>query len=174
MIKMINNIVLLLTSILFIILLYYLNNIKNYNNINYIYVIAVFIILEIIIVKLNIELIKCKKIYSNDTLYRVNEIENVDAELLPVYLGYFFISLSLNNLISLLMVFSMIFIFIMLVKVQYYNPLFLCFGYHFYKIITEDGVRVFLISKRKIRINETLNFTNLARINNFVYFDRED
>jgi hypothetical protein len=101
----------------------------------------------------------------------VNEIELANNNFLPTYLGYFFVSLGINDIHTLIVVFLMIYVFTYLSQTLYFNPIFLVFGYHFYFIKTNRNVKIFLITKRKIKIPGEDSFKKLKRINNYTFID---
>lgn len=103
-------------------------------------------------------------------LQSCSECVLADQDFLPVYLGYFFVALSINNCTTLCFIYAIVFVFTFLTQTQYFNPIFLLFGYHFYHIMTEQGTRVFVIAKGKvIRNGKNTKFTGLRRINNTTY-----
>ena len=107
------------------------------------------------------------------------ECEITDAELanhsfLPSYLGYFFVALSVNENETMVFVYAILFVFTFLSHTIYFNPLFLCFHYHFYYITTGENVRHCIISRKIIRTTKGLSFPRLRRINYFTYIDTED
>lgn len=108
-----------------------------------------------------------------DTLEKtsVNEIELANNNFLPTYLGYFFVSLGINDIPTLIVVFVMIYIFTYLSQTLYFNPIFLVFRYHFYFIKTNRNVKIFLITKRKIKVPGEDEFKKLKRINNYTFID---
>lgn len=70
----------------------------------------------------------------------------------------------------MLFVYSMIFIFVFITQSNYFNPIYLLFGYHYYKVTTNEGTRVFLIVKGKvIRNSNQVEFEQLKRINDSAY-----
>lgn len=101
----------------------------------------------------------------------VMEIELANNNFLPTYLGYFFVSLGVNDLPTLVMVFLMIYVFTFLSQTLYFNPIFLLFGYHFYFIKTSRNVKIFLITKRKLKTPGSDGFDNLRRINNYTFIE---
>lgn len=109
----------------------------------------------------------------NDTLNRtsVTEIELANNNFLPTYLGYFFVSLGVNDIQTLIVVFGMIYVFTYLSQTLYFNPIFLIFGYHFYFIKTSSNVKIFLITKKKLKVPGEFGFNNLKRINNYTFLD---
>lgn len=109
---------------------------------------------------------------------RINDCEEcilADQDFLSIYLGYFFIALSINDFITLCFVYVITFLFTFLTKNQYFNPIFLLFGYHFYNIVTAQGTRVFVIARgRVIRNAKNIQFAELRRINDTTYIARKD
>lgn len=73
----------------------------------------------------------------------------------------------------LLVVFCILLVFLLCSQNLYYNPLFLLYGYKFYYVTSKSGMRMFIISKREIKEAEGLKFSNLRRINNFTFIDKE-
>ncbi len=101
----------------------------------------------------------------------VNEIELANNNFLPTYLGYFFVSLGINEIPTLTVVFAIIYIFTVLSQTLYFNPIFLLFGYHFYFIKTARNVKIFLITKKKLKNPGEDGFDNLKRINNYTFIE---
>lgn len=158
------------------VLIYVLDNISNFDtncNNTRVAILTIFIFCVAQFIFTIIELRFILPQYTPDNLLGVTEIENMDGEFLPVYLGYFFVALGLDNIYVAMGLFLIVWIFVSYTRVQYYNPVFLFYNYHFFRVKTEDGIMVFLITKRDLRINEKLNFENLGRINDYVYFDKE-
>lgn len=119
--------------------------------------------------------LKAKGALQQDSIEdEIVEIENANNSFLPTYLGYFFVALSISSLETMVFVFGMVFIFTYVAQVQYFNPVFLCFGYQFYNVTTKGNVKVFIISKRRMRVVKDLKFNNLRRINDFTYIDHEE
>lgn len=101
----------------------------------------------------------------------VNEIELANNNFLPTYLGYFFVSLGVNDVTTLIVVFVIIYIFTYLSQTLYFNPIFLLFGYHFYFIKASNNIKIFLITKKQLKIPREMGFQNLRRINNYTFID---
>lgn len=108
-----------------------------------------------------------------DNLQRnsVMEIELANNNFLPTYLGYFFVSLGVNDIPTLVVVFLIIYIFTFLSQTLYFNPIFLLFGYHFYFVKTSANIKIFLITKRKLKTPGNDNFNNLRRINDYTFIE---
>lgn len=103
----------------------------------------------------------------------VKEIEQANNAFLPSYLGYFFVALSVPHFETLFFVFSILFVFTFLSQTLYFNPLYLMFGYNFYYITTCTNIKIFIITKRKLKDPENLVFMRLKRINDFTFIDEE-
>lgn len=107
-----------------------------------------------------------------DSIYGLSECTLADNEFLPVYLGYFFVSLSISNLNTLIFIFLFVLAFTFLNHTLYFNPIFLLFKFHFYRARTEEGTEVFLISRRKvIRNPKEADLSNLKRVNDMTYIE---
>lgn len=101
----------------------------------------------------------------------VLEIELANNNFLPTYLGYFFVSLGVNDIPTLIVVFLIIYIFTCLSQTLYFNPIFLLFGYHFYFVKTTANIKIFLITKRQLKAPGNDNFDSLRRINNYTFIE---
>lgn len=107
-----------------------------------------------------------------ESLDRCAEFSLADNEFLPIYLGYFFVSLGVPDVYSLLAVYLLVFIFTYLSQAQYFNPIYLLFGYHYYNILTPEGTRIFVIKRgRVIRSIKNIKFSNLRRINDSTFLE---
>lgn len=105
-----------------------------------------------------------------DAIGNAKECELADNEFLPVYLGYFFVALSINDCFTMAVVYAIVFIFTWLTQALYFNPLFLLFGYHFYHVTTQHGTRVFVAVRGKVVRNvRDIDFSNLKRVNDMTY-----
>jgi len=108
-----------------------------------------------------------------DTLQKCEEYSLADNEFLPNYLGFFFLSVSISECRTFIVVYLLVFIFTYLSQTQYFNPIYLLFGYHYYHILTSQGTRVLVIAKGKvIRNKENISFDHLRRINDTTYIER--
>ena len=98
----------------------------------------------------------------------IKEIEQANNAYLPSYLGYFFVALSVSHCETLIFVFAILFLFTFLSQTLYFNPLFLIFGYHFYY-----NIKIFLVTRKKLKDPSKLEFPKLKRINDFTFIDKE-
>lgn len=102
----------------------------------------------------------------------IKEVELADGSYLPSFLGYFFVALSVTDDKTLIAMAVIIFIFTYFSQTLYFNPLFLIFGYRFYYITMDNGMRLFVLSKKRIKSIEELRFDTLKRINDYTFIDR--
>ena len=113
------------------------------------------------------------KFSGDDKLTGCVEFSLADNEFLPVYLGYFFLSVGINEDVTMWFVYGIIFVFTFLSQTQYFNPIYLLFGYHYYHILTVEGTKIFVISRGKVIRNKNhICFENLKRINDTTYIER--
>lgn len=109
--------------------------------------------------------------FESDNMSSCNEVEYANSSFIPTYLGYFFVGLSLENITHLLIVYFIIFIFTQLSQTEYFNPIYLLFGYKFYHIKSAKGTKLFIITKRTIRNANQESFENLKRINETTFIE---
>lgn len=102
----------------------------------------------------------------------ITEAESANNSYLPSYLGYFFVALSINDCDTLIWVTGIVMVFTFFSQTLYFNPLFLIFGYKFYNVSTDNGVKFFIISKKNITTVNNLSFHKLKRINNYTFIDK--
>ena len=101
------------------------------------------------------------------------ELSLADGEFLSIYLGYFFVSVGVSEPFTMAVVYMIVFIFTFLSQTQYYNPIYLLLGYHYYHISTESGTEIFVIRKGPIIRNiKGLRFNHLHRLNNTTFIER--
>lgn len=131
------------------------------------------IILLFIPVVLSLLSIFIAKFLGEDSLQKCEEYSLADNEFLPTYLGYFFLSVSVSELNTMIVIYLIVFVFTYISQTQYFNPLYLLFGYHYYHILTPEGTRVFVIARGKvIRNKENISFSHLKRMNDTTYIER--
>jgi hypothetical protein len=112
------------------------------------------------------------RLLGNDSIDEtaVNEIELANNSFLPTYLGYFFVSLGINDIPTLVFIFFVIYIFTFLSQSLYFNPIFLLFGFQFYFIKTSNQ-KVFLITRKHLKKPGDDSFPILKRINNYTFIE---
>ena len=116
----------------------------------------------------------------NDSIQNsVKEIRQVNHEYLPIYLGYIFVSLSLPNpkdgsidVICLMIVYLIVVLFVTCSKSLCFNPIFVIFGYAYYRVVTKANVAVFIITRRKFnKSGKDVVFPNLKKISEFIFLE---
>ena len=105
-------------------------------------------------------------------LTKCRECRQADGDLLPIYLGFFFVALSVQGWKVMLIVFVIVCAFTFLANTQLFNPLLLLFGYHYYNIVTQNGSVAFVITRQQeLRNAEQIHLCNLRRISNTTYIE---
>ena len=111
---------------------------------------------------------------SKEDIKNVQSCNLADNEFLPVYLGYFFIALGIDNWKLLIVVYVLILIFTFVSNTQYFNPTYLIFGYHTYHAETEQRNQIILIIKGKIiRDKNEIKNMKFYRLNDTTYISRK-
>lgn len=110
-----------------------------------------------------------------DSVPGIKMLEGETEGNLSVYLGYFFVAVGIPNgdWITVGFIYILIFFFIFFSQIQYFNPIFLLFGYKFYSISKMDGLKIYIITKRRIKTFKGLEFKKLRRINDYTFIDKE-
>ena len=107
------------------------------------------------------------------------KVSSANKDYLPVYLSYFFVSLSIPGSVQEGLVYVVLVVFILIIWIftsltttYYFNPLLLLMGYKFYNVISNNGIELFIISRRVIRKNETnITFPKLKKLTELVYIE---
>ncbi len=143
-------------------------------------ILSIFIILGIPFILSYICLLwmKCQ---AKDSATEVKEIEPVNNEYLPIYLGYIFVSLSIPSQyegqvdwIILCVIYILVVLFVSISQSFSFNPIFIVFGYGYYRITTNQNVKVFIVTKRRINKNvSNLVFNKLSKASELFYIDIE-
>lgn len=136
--------------------------------------IVVGIVLLMIPVMLSLISIVLAGCLSKDTLNCCQDYSLADNEFLSTYLGYFFVSLSVTDNTTMVFMYIIVFTFTFLSQTQYFNPIYLLFGYHFYHVQTPKGTKIFVIAKGPVRRSKNqIYFSELRRINDTTYLERK-
>lgn len=133
---------------------------------------ALYFIISIFFTYISILLIRFldDEVLSSNT---IKTVETANDSFLPSYLGYFFVALSINDIYVLIYVFSIIFIFTFFSKISYFNPIFLLFGYKFFHLTDDDGLKIVVITKMELKKPSEVCFSALKRINNYTFISTE-
>ncbi|MDD3219670.1 MAG: hypothetical protein PHR50_10920 [Lachnospiraceae bacterium] len=102
----------------------------------------------------------------------IEEVELADGSYLPSYLGYFFVALSVNDISTMGWVGGIIFVFTLFSQTLYFNPMFLLFGYKFYYLTMDNGMKLFVLTRLPIKNVKALHFDKVKRINDYTFIDR--
>ena len=168
MLKFLYNLLLTFNSTSWVLVLYGIKNEWTLWNIpNWLFA----IILLIIPMILSMFALLLTLYFGDDNLNCCTDVEYANSLFIPTYLGYFFVGLSLTNITQLLFVYIIIFVFTQLSQTEYFNPIYLLFGYKFYHIKSSAGTKLFIITKRKIRNATEEKFENLKRINETTFIE---
>jgi len=101
-------------------------------------------------------------------------IEPAGDTYLPVYLGYFFVALSLSSFELFLYVFGLIGIFIFSSRSVYFNPLFYLLGFYFYHAQTQKGRKILIVTRDCLFNPQTVSFPKIKRVNDYTFIDIGD
>lgn len=108
----------------------------------------------------------------DEQIEKCQEFSLADNEFLPIYLGYFFLAAGIDDSTVMAFVCCIVFVFIFISQTQYFNPIYLLFGYHYYHILSNKGTRIFVLARGKvIRNREFICFNHLKRINDTTYIE---
>ena len=115
-----------------------------------------------------------KKLGHESDIHGCEECELADGSFLPAYLGYFFVSVSVDSWELMLVVFAIACFFTHLSGTQLFNPLFLIFKYHHYRVKTKNGTAIFVIKKGPVNRNaKYFQANNLHRITDTTFIERK-
>lgn len=101
----------------------------------------------------------------------IDSVEPVSNVHLPAWLGYFFVALGVESVETLIWVVILLFVFTFAYQGMLFNPMLWIFGYKYYYVTVENGMKLFVISKRVISSKDEWRFPHLRRINNFTYIE---
>lgn len=164
------RVLLSLTSTFWMVIVYAIKGKMTIEPVPY-YIIHIALIL--ILIFLSYSTLFLSKYFGNESLESCKEISLADNEFLSVYLGYFFVSLSVPDNYTMIMVYLLVFVFTYLSQTRYFNPIYILFGYHYYDIVTVQGTKIFVIKKGSIiRNKEYINLKKLKRINDTTFIER--
>ena len=134
-----------------------------------------YLIYFIIIIILSIIGLSLIKSLSDDEIEEntLSNIEPANDAFLPVYLGYFFVTLSIPDIEVFFLVFGLIAILIYYSRISYFNPIFFLFGFNFFYVTNKNNVKILLITKKELKKTDCTEFLELKRITNYTFIDVE-
>lgn len=127
-----------------------------------------YILLPFVFTLISLGLIKA---LSKSTLNAVKSIETSNNDFLANYLAFFFVALSVDDIITFWVVFGMTLLFTFFSRVSYFNPIFLVYGFNFYYVQTNENAKVLLISRNKYRDPQSFSPTSVRRINDYTFLE---
>jgi len=139
-------------------------------NISYVWFYSIAGLLEVILF-IKLLLICYTWVISSDTL-KIKSIKPAEQTYIPIYIGYFVIALGIPDFEAFIFLTIVLIASIIKTKVFFFNILMLFLGYNFYEVISEKGVNILLITKKK-DLKNISKFNELIRINNFTFLDIE-
>ena len=118
---------------------------------------------------------------SGDCQLEVVELQPVEQELIPSYIGLFIILISLGELDLVMQGMLIVLLFIIwlfLLERSYYFNLLWLFKLRYYKVKDKYGNTYLIYSSKKdlkknFSIKEVICFKKLVKVNNFTFIDKE-
>ena len=111
------------------------------------------------------------RLLSVSEIKKVTSIEAANNDFLANYLAFFFVALSIDDLITFWIVLCMTTIFTFCSRVSYFNPIFLVFRFNFYYVHTTENVKIMLISKSELRNSDSFSSMKVRRINDYTFME---
>lgn len=108
---------------------------------------------------------------SSDSLNGITSIEASNNDFLANYLAFFFVALSITDWLTFGIVFGLTLLFTFYSRVSYFNPILLLFGFYFYYVTTSAGIKVMLISKKKLKDPKNFESSSVHRINDYTFIE---
>ncbi|MGF0071515.1 hypothetical protein [Streptococcus orisratti] len=107
----------------------------------------------------------------------VVSIQPMESEIIPTYLGLFVIVLGLGSLVvqfqTIIILLIYLVWYLLMERTTYFNLLWLI-KYRYYRVTDKNGNTYTLYSKKKdLKLYKESNFSELVRINNFTFLDKE-
>ena len=143
--------------------------------INSLYINAIFHLLLLLIFTGMIIFLSCF-LDSDTEKIPSDKISSAQDTFIPVYLGLFFVALSVpdGNIPVFLFTYVLMFIFIYTTNSYFYNPMFYLLGFNSYYVNTDIEKKILIITRKKDFNDENpVDYNNLRRINNYSFIDLE-
>gem|GEM_PF-4421486 len=106
-------------------------------------------------------------------IYEVKSIENADTVFLPIYFSFIVLAFSVGTMSQLFIAGFLVFCVLVFARWQFFNPLYLIFGYHCYYVVTNNGVKHIVICKKELKTPKNIQLEHLRRINNTTFIEKE-
>lgn len=101
----------------------------------------------------------------------IKSIESADGIFIPTYLAYIFVGLSVKGITELLFCYTILVVICFAAQIYLFNPIFYLLGYKFYFVTNSINKKLLVMTKKKILLSETVDFSNLYRINDYTYVE---
>lgn len=131
---------------------------------------VVFFLILLALAYICIVISRCKKSGPDIDADAISRIEPAGEEVILTYLGLFFYALSVSDKETLIISFILLAIGCFLTRRYSFNPLYLFFGYRYYNVTTGKKT-ILMISKDRIKFNDSIDFEGPIRLNEFTYLD---
>ncbi|OGR84714.1 MAG: hypothetical protein A2021_03810 [Elusimicrobia bacterium GWF2_52_66] len=128
----------------------------------------VYFVLAVIIARLPLFFIR---FLGKDHINKISGQKPAEVMYVPVYLGYFFIALSISQLDIFLCISAILLVFVWFSQHLYFNIMWILMGYRYYEI-SNDGSQYLLITKRQDWKAETGGLL-VRRINNYTFIEEK-
>lgn len=135
------------------------------------YILTTIFMISIPILSSALWLLFIKPTKSPENISSCNCVCEISNDFLANYLGYFLIGLGLDDVITLVIAFVVVFVFTFVSPNQYFNAVLLIFGYKYYSVETSAGTKILLISRKSYRNSDDVVSNRLKRINDEVYLE---
>lgn len=106
----------------------------------------------------------------------VNEISNINPAgntMLPIYVAYIFIALSIGNSTALWITYAILSLLIIIFNTYTINPILFFVGYRFYIAIINQK-SVIIITKTPIGTGDEYKNRNLIKLNEYTYIEKHE
>ena len=105
----------------------------------------------------------------NEGMSNIQNVEPVNDNFLPTYLGYFFVSVSITSNWVFCYFMLLVVLFNLFSKIYFFNPSLLLSGFKFYHLTSDKGVKVLLICKDDLRSFKDVSSSVYKRINDCTF-----
>lgn len=101
----------------------------------------------------------------------IKMVESADYTMVPMYIAYVFLGVSLQSMMSLLFCYSLITIICFRSQSYLFNPLFYVLGYKFYFITNSENKKLLLMTKNQIYFGQKFDSRIIKKLNDYTYVD---
>lgn len=98
-------------------------------------------------------------------------VESADGVFIPTYIAYVFVGLSVSGLTQLFFCYAILSIICFAAQTYLFNPAFYLLGYKFYFVTNSINKKLLVMTKKRILLSTTVDFSKLYRINDYTYVE---